>query len=42
MAQGKVACLPGSGFEDPEFRIPYDRLRKAERSAANGEVRQRV
>jgi len=28
MAQGKVACLLGSGFEDSEFRIPYDRLRK--------------
>jgi protease I len=28
MGQGKVACLLGSGFEDSEFRIPYDRLRK--------------
>ena len=28
MPQGKVACLLGSGFEDSEFRIPYDRLRK--------------
>jgi hypothetical protein len=25
----KVACLLGSGFEDSEFRIPYDRLREA-------------
>jgi protease I len=28
MAQGKVACLLGDGFEDSEFRIPYDRVRK--------------
>lgn len=28
MAQGKIACLLGQGFEDSEFRIPYDRLRK--------------
>src|SRR5205814_8706827 len=28
MAQGRIACLLGSGFEDSEFRIPYDRLRK--------------
>ena len=28
MAQGKLACLLGSGFEDSEFRVPYDRLRK--------------
>jgi deglycase len=28
MAQGKIACLLGDGFEDSEFRIPYDRLRK--------------
>jgi len=27
MAQGKVACLLGEGFEDSEFRIPYDRVR---------------
>ncbi|MES1207550.1 MAG: type 1 glutamine amidotransferase domain-containing protein [Pseudomonadota bacterium] len=26
---GKVACLLGPGFEDSEFRIPYDRLRQA-------------
>jgi protease I len=25
----KVACLLGQGFEDAEFRIPYDRLREA-------------
>ena len=29
MAGGKVACLLASGFEDSEFRIPYDRLRAA-------------
>jgi len=29
MAQGKVALLLGQGFEDSEFRIPYDRVRKA-------------
>ncbi len=28
MAQGKVACLLGPGFEDSELRIPYDRVRK--------------
>ncbi|HYR18202.1 MAG TPA: type 1 glutamine amidotransferase domain-containing protein [Myxococcales bacterium] len=28
MAEGKVACLLGQGFEDSEFRIPYDRVRK--------------
>jgi len=28
MAQRKVACLLGPGFEDSEFRIPYDRVRK--------------
>ena len=28
MPQGKIACLLGSGFEDSEFRIPYDRVRK--------------
>ncbi|HWE24352.1 MAG TPA: type 1 glutamine amidotransferase domain-containing protein [Myxococcales bacterium] len=28
MAQGRIACLLGGGFEDSEFRIPYDRLRK--------------
>ena len=28
MARGKVACLLGPGFEDSEFRIPYDRARK--------------
>jgi protease I len=28
MAQGRIALLLGSGFEDSEFRIPYDRLRK--------------
>jgi protease I len=25
----KIACLLGEGFEDSEFRIPYDRLRDA-------------
>ena len=29
MAQGKVALLLGAGFEDSEFRIPYDRVRQA-------------
>jgi protease I len=24
----KIACLLGQGFEDSEFRVPYDRLRK--------------
>jgi protease I len=28
MAQGRIAVLLGSGFEDSEFRVPYDRLRK--------------
>ncbi len=29
MAQrAKVACLLGEGFEDSEFRVPYDRFRK--------------
>lgn len=28
MAKGKVACVLGEGFEDSEFRVPYDRLRK--------------
>jgi deglycase len=27
--RGKVACLLAEGFEDSEFRIPYDRLRQA-------------
>ncbi|HSS39074.1 MAG TPA: type 1 glutamine amidotransferase domain-containing protein [Polyangia bacterium] len=26
---GKIACLLGPGFEDSEFRIPFDRLRQA-------------
>ncbi len=26
---GKVACLLAAGFEDSEFRVPYDRLRQA-------------
>jgi protease I len=30
MAKAKVACLLGQGFEDSEFRIPYDRLREAD------------
>jgi protease I len=25
----KVACVLGQGFEDSEFRVPYDRLREA-------------
>lgn len=25
----KIACLLGEGFEDSEFRVPYDRLRDA-------------
>jgi protease I len=25
---GRIACLLASGFEDSEFRIPYDRLRQ--------------
>jgi len=28
MAQLRVACLLGPDFEDSEFRIPYDRLKK--------------
>ena len=27
--QAKIACLIGDGFEDSEFRVPYDRLRAA-------------
>jgi protease I len=30
MAKAKVACLLGQGFEDSEFRVPYDRLREAD------------
>jgi protease I len=26
MAEGKIACILGQGFEDSEFRLPYDRL----------------
>jgi len=26
---GRIACLLASGFEDSEFRVPYDRLREA-------------
>lgn len=29
MAQGRVALLLGEGFEDSEFRIPYDKLKAA-------------
>ncbi len=29
MAHKVVACLLGDGFEDSEFRVPYDRLREA-------------
>lgn len=29
MANGKIACLLGDGFEDSEFRVPYDALKKA-------------
>ena len=25
----KIACLLANGFEDSEFRVPYDRLRQA-------------
>ncbi len=25
----KVACIVGDGFEDSEFRVPYDRMKKA-------------
>ena len=27
--KGIIACIIGEGFEDSEFRIPYDRLKKA-------------
>jgi protease I len=27
--RGVIACLLASGFEDSEFRVPYDRLRQA-------------
>jgi protease I len=29
MLKAKVACVLGQGFEDSEFRVPYDRLREA-------------
>lgn len=29
MAQGRIACLLGPGFEDSEFRVPYDALKSA-------------
>ena len=29
MAETTVVCLLGQGFEDSEFRVPYDRLRAA-------------
>jgi protease I len=29
MAQGRIACLLGPGFEDSEFRVPYDELKNA-------------
>src|SRR5438105_1066329 len=29
MAKGKIACLLGDGFEDSEFRKPYDALKAA-------------
>ena len=29
MAQGRIACLLGPGFEDSEFRMPYDALKNA-------------
>jgi protease I len=29
MAQGRIACLLGPGFEDSEFRVPYDTLKNA-------------
>ncbi len=29
MARGRIACLLGQGFEDSEFRKPYDALKKA-------------
>jgi protease I len=28
MAAGRIACILAEGFEDSEFRVPYDRLRK--------------
>lgn len=28
---GRIACLLAEGFEDSEFRIPYDRLREGGR-----------
>jgi protease I len=27
--KGRIACLLATGFEDSEFRVPYDRLREA-------------
>jgi protease I len=29
MAARRIACVLGQGFEDSEFRVPYDRLRAA-------------
>jgi protease I len=29
MAQGRIACLLGPGFEDSEFRVPYDAVKNA-------------
>lgn len=29
MARERIICLLGQGFEDSEFRVPYDRLRAA-------------
>ena len=29
MGGDRVACILGEGFEDSEFRVPYDRLKKA-------------
>jgi protease I len=29
MGEPRVVCLLGQGFEDSEFRVPYDRLRAA-------------
>src|SRR5215469_11035752 len=26
---GRIACILASGFEDSEFRVPYNRLRQA-------------
>ena len=28
MKTGKIACILAEGFEDSEFRVPYDRLKK--------------